>query len=392
MMKTNLTYQKRKSFPHYVHSHKIKTPITPYKTPFYYAAIDLGTTSCRLLVVKDTGDALKIIERYSSSVLLGEGLSKTGLLDECAINRTIRTLRLFVKKIHNWPVSNISAIATEVCRQAANAQEFLRRVFEETGLRIDVISDREEAELALESCGSLLSSPRYYNQHMHHSLYARKPCPNRALIFDIGGGSTEISWVRTDHTSRKYFLSGMTSLKHGIVSLTELFDQLTLKEAYNAAVRYITSKLESFESIYCIKREVAQQNVHMIGISGTITTLAGIALDLKRYDRYQIDGTILSCNALAQSIHKIKSMSQTALELHPCIGRSRASLVLAGCAIYEAIQAMWPTDMITVADRGLRDGLVIRMARDHQFRLRREDNNKHYFNEQPRSGALALSI
>ncbi|MDF7674561.1 Ppx/GppA phosphatase family protein [Acetobacteraceae bacterium ESL0709] len=348
--------------------------------PCYYAAIDLGTTSCRLLIVKNFRGKFKIIERFSSPVLLGEGVSLTGKLDEQAIERTLETLRLFARKMAHWPISSIYAITTEVCRQAENSQEFLERVYAETGLKIQIISDREEAELALESCRSLLCASPAGNQ------------PGRALIFDIGGGSTELSWVRTDSLSQRHYLAGMTSLKQGIVSLTELFAHLAPKDAYHAAFKFIRGKLEQFEKIYCIKREVARHNVQLIGLSGTITTIAGVALDLKRYDRYRIDGTVLSSETVAQAVAKIKTMSRSALEKHPCIGYGRSSLVLAGCAIYEAIQSMWPIDYITIADRGLRDGMVMRMARNHKLRFRQEYNPKSDSSMILRSGALALSL
>lgn len=372
----------RKKAPHHHAALPGKAfPSQVTEKPLYYAAIDLGTTSCRLLVVRSFHEKLKIIERFSCPVLLGEGVSLTGRLDKQAIERTLESLRLFAKKIRHWPISSIYAITTEVCRRATNSQEFLDRVYAETGLKIQIISDREEAELALESCRPLLSSP------------SEQRLQERALIFDIGGGSTELSWVRTDSLSQKHYLAGMTSLKQGIVSLTELFAHLAPKEAYHAAFRFIRSKLENFEKIYCIKQEIARHNVRLIGLSGTITTIAGVALNLKRYDRCRIDGVVLSAESIAQAIIRIKAMSRSALEQHPCIGCGRSSLVLAGCAIYEAIQSMWPIDRITIADRGLRDGMVMRMAREHKLRSRQEENG---FSPDSglsvHSGALALSL
>jgi exopolyphosphatase/guanosine-5'-triphosphate,3'-diphosphate pyrophosphatase len=243
-------------------------------------------------------------------------------------------------------VRGIRAIATEACRRAGNGAAFLNRVKAETGLAFNIISTREEAELALESCGPLLVGPG-----------------RRALLFDIGGGSTELAWVRLQ-PGRAPELIGYDSLPVGVVTLAEHFGHHGFEPAgYQAMVEHVAGRLAAFERIHCIGQEIRQGGVRLLGTSGTVTTLAGVALNLTRYRRPMVDGMELSAEATDAALTLLRGLGPDGLGRHPCVGPERAAFVLPGCAIFEAIREVWPVGDVTVADRGLREGMLLRMMR-----------------------------
>ncbi|WP_367159666.1 Ppx/GppA phosphatase family protein [Kozakia baliensis] len=335
-------------------SHSVRAP----QSPAYFGALDLGTNNCRLMVAMKTANGFRIVDSFNRSVRLGEGLQKTGQLSEHAMERTLDALRTCAHRLKHWPVLAIRGVATEACRRAANGMSFLSRVLEETGLQIDVISPREEAELAIESCSALL----------HREQTSRQ----RGLLFDIGGGSTEIAWLRIDRHARQQSLMGLVSIPVGVITMAERFPPPPLEasiqerfEYYNRMVSYVAEHLQTFEDIHRIRREISLGHVGLLGTSGTVTTLAGIALKLERYNRHAIDGLSLKGSEALAAIHTLCSLDKEGLNTHPCVGPDRSAYVLPGCAIFEAIHRVWPADTVTVADRGLRDGLLMRMAREH---------------------------
>ena len=309
-----------------------------------YAALDLGTNNCRLLVGAATGEGFRVLDSFSRIVRLGEGLAESGRLGAEAMERTIAALHGCAARLRRRPAHTLRAIATEACRQAANGHEFLHRVRRETGLRIDVISSREEAELALESCTPLLRGPG-----------------RRALLFDIGGGSTELAWIRLAEAARPVLI-GTVSLPVGVVTLAPRF-QAGGSRTFEAVVAEVAAEFAEFEAVHRIGQEIAQGGVALLGTSGTVTTLAGIALDLPRYTRSQVDGVVLSAADATAALARLHAMGMPGLAAHPCIGAERAEFVLPGCAIFEAIRRVWPFPHVTVADRGLREGMLLRMIR-----------------------------
>lgn len=312
-----------------------------------FAALDLGTNNCRLLVGAPTGNGFRVLDSFSRIVRLGEGLHHTGRLSPCAMERAMAALHACAARIARRPVRALRAIATEACRRAANGREFLSRVRTETGLRIDVISTREEAELALESCAPLLATPG-----------------RRALLFDIGGGSTELAWVRLAG-GRSPELIGYDSLPVGVVTLSERFGAASFTaEGFDAMVADVAARLAAFERIHCIGHEIRAGGVHLLGTSGTVTTLAGIALGLQRYRRPLVDGTVLTNQAAGEALDMLRHLGRDGLRRHPCIGPERVEFVLPGCAVFEAIRRTWPAPRVTVADRGLREGMLLRLMRD----------------------------
>lgn len=316
-----------------------------------YAALDLGTNNCRMLVATPTEDGFRVIDSLSRVVRLGEGLHHTGRLGTAAMDRALDALHACVARLERRPLDGIRAVATEACRRAANGAEFLDRARRETGLALTVISTREEAELALESCAPLLGGPG-----------------RRALLFDIGGGSTELAWVRLS-PGRAPELIGYDSLPLGVVTLAEEYGDAGFSpDGFDAMVDAVVARLAPFERVHCIGQEIRQGGVRLVGTSGTVTTLAGVALNLPRYRRPLIDGAVLTRQVAADALASLRGMGREGLATHPCVGPERADFVLPGCAVYAAIARLWPASPVVVADRGLREGMLTRLIRDARAR------------------------
>jgi exopolyphosphatase/guanosine-5'-triphosphate,3'-diphosphate pyrophosphatase len=318
-----------------------------------FAALDLGTNNCRMLVATPSGDGFRVLDSFSRIVRLGEGLHQTGELSVAAMERAMAALHACAARLERRPVRRLRAIATEACRRAGNGSAFLARVKSETGLDVGVITSREEAELALESCAPLLAG------------WGR-----RALLFDIGGGSTELAWVRVDAHGRPELI-GYESLPVGVVTRSERFGQTGFDpDGFEAMVEDVVQRLASFEAVHCIAREIRDGGVQLLGTSGTVTTLAGVALGLPRYRRLLVDGTVLSSDAAGRALANLRALGREGLEAHPCVGPDRVDFVLPGCAVFAALIQMWPAPRVVVADRGLREGMLMRMMRADRRRGR----------------------
>jgi exopolyphosphatase/guanosine-5'-triphosphate,3'-diphosphate pyrophosphatase len=318
-----------------------------------YAALDLGTNNCRLLIGAPTGTGFRVVDSFSRIVRLGEGLAATGRLAEPAMDRAIAALAVCADKLSRRPIRQFHAVATEACRRATNGAAFLARVEAETGLRPRIISAREEAELALESCSPLLEET-----------------DRRALLFDIGGGSTEIAWIRVPPRAGRPAgapvaeLIGYVSLPLGVVTLAERAGASCFtEEGFHAVVDEVATHLLAFDRVHCIGQEIRAGGVRLIGTSGTVTTLAGVALALPRYRRPLVDGRTLDMGAADQALGDLFALGRAGLAAHPCVGPERVDFVLPGCAVYAAIRHVWPLPALTVADRGLREGMLLRMMR-----------------------------
>jgi exopolyphosphatase/guanosine-5'-triphosphate,3'-diphosphate pyrophosphatase len=318
-----------------------------------FAALDLGTNNCRMLVAAPSGDGFRVLDSFSRIVRLGEGLHNSGRLCPAAMERALSALRACAARLERRPVRKLRAIATEACRRATNGREFLAQVKHETGLDIGVISSREEAELALESCAPLLAG------------WGR-----RALLFDIGGGSTELAWVRMDPNGRPELI-GYDSLPIGVVTLAERFGNIGFDpDGFETMVEDVAERLACFERVHCIGREIRDGGVQLLGTSGTVTTLAGVALGLSRYRRPLVDGTVLSAEAADTALANLRALGREGLEAHPCVGSERVEFVLPGCAVFAALIRLWPAPRVVVADRGLREGMLLRMIRADRRRGR----------------------
>ncbi len=318
-----------------------------------FAAVDLGTNNCRLLVAKPKKVGFQVIDSFSRTVRLGEGLEKSGHLSEDAIGRTIDALNICAEKMQYRRVSRVRAIATQACRLAENGEDFIARVREETGISLDIIRADEEAKLAVAGCSSLLDHGQ-----------------DAALIFDIGGGSTELVWldlssrgdgdVNSAGRSMTNSIVAWTSLPYGVVNLAERYGGGDVAaDTYQAMVGEVIDALDAFTEADGLKAAFDESRVQMLGTSGTVTTLAGIYLGLERYDRAKVDGLWLDMPAVRDISNRLASISYAERKQVPCVGHDRADLVVAGCAILEAIHQRWPCDRLRVADRGLREGMLL---------------------------------
>jgi exopolyphosphatase / guanosine-5'-triphosphate,3'-diphosphate pyrophosphatase len=310
-----------------------------------YGALDLGTNNCRLLVARPAPSGFRIVDSFSRIVRLGEGLASQGRLSAAAIDRTIEALKGCRERLDDRRVSRRHLIATEACRQAANGEEFLDRAFRETGLRLEIINRGSEAELAAAGCGVLMSK-----------------AAESVMLFDIGGGSTEVVWLASDRygTSIGQRIRNWTSLPVGVVTLGERHGGIDVSpELYEAMVRETAELLAPFAA--AIDRQRLGRNFHLLGTSGTVTTIGAIHLGLPRYERRHVDGLWMEAADADDVIRRLRAMSFAERAAHPCIGRERADLVLAGCAIYDAIARAFPAKQIRIADRGLREGILMQM-------------------------------
>lgn len=326
----------------------VMPPRMPRRDAAFYAALDLGTNNCRLLVGAPTQTGFRVVDSFSRIVRLGEGLAATGRLSEAAMERALEALCACADKLARRRLRGFAAVATEACRRAENGPEFLARVAAETGITPRIIGGREEAQLALASCAPLLT----------HG-------DRRAILFDIGGGSTEIAWVRLPPPGShgpEPILSGTISIPVGVVTLAERRGESCFTRAGFEAVRNeVAEKLRAFDAVHCIGQEIHQGGVRLIGTSGTVTTLAGTVLDLPRYRRQWVDGVCLEAEEADAALEKLFAMGREGLASHPCIGPDRVDFVLPGCAVYAAIRQVWPVQRLTVADRGLREGMLLRL-------------------------------
>ncbi len=311
-----------------------------------YAALDLGTNNCRLLIASPAGDSFRVVDSFSRIIRLGEGISATGSISEAAIDRAIAALSICRDKIQSRRAKRLRLIATEACRAAANADSFRDRVAAETGIRLEVIDRETEATLAVIGCSPLLDAKG-----------------RGAILFDIGGGSTELVRIERDPAEQNASprIKAWMSIPLGVVTLAEHFGGRDVTaESYTQMVREVAQYVAPFAA----QHGSDLRDMHMLGTSGTVTTLAGVHLNLARYDRRRIDGVWMNGSDVTTVIQRLRGMSYQERANNNCISVERADLVLAGCAILDAIRDAFPLPRLRVADRGLREGMLVEMMRE----------------------------
>jgi len=340
--------------------------------PPAYAALDLGTNNCRLLIATPTPGGFRVVEAYSRIVRLGEGLSHTGQLSEAAMARSMAALKICAEKIRRRRAVRVRAIATQACRGAGNGPDFVRRVAHETGLNLQIISPEEEARLSVAGCVSLLD----------------RDC-DAALVMDVGGGSTELSWVDLrrdeeegpcglDSPPRQFAAARLPirawlSAPVGMVTLAERYpENLTDHQGwFRSMVDDMKARIHAFDKADVMRDVFTNGRVHLVGTSGAVTSLAGLHLNLQRYDRDLVDGMWLTRGECDASIEKLLGLTVAQRAAQPCIGADRADLILAGAAILQAVQETWPCERVRVADRGLREGLLMSLMASPTRRRKR---------------------
>jgi exopolyphosphatase/guanosine-5'-triphosphate,3'-diphosphate pyrophosphatase len=315
-----------------------------------YAALDLGTNNCRLLVARPTSDGFRVVDAFSRIIRLGEGLSASGRISEPAIGRALAALAVCRDKMRNRGVTRSRLIATEACRAAGNSPDFLARVRAEVGLDLEIVDRQTEALLAATGCTPLVD-----------------PDAQGVILFDIGGGSSELIRLGRGAAGRGGppvpEIRGWISIPVGVVTLAERHGGIRVDRAiYETMVAEVAALVAPFVAAHA--PDMGLDTIHMLGTSGTVTTIAGVHLGLPRYDRRQVDGCWLRAAEVSGVLERLLAMSYDERVANPCIGVERADLVLAGCAILEAIRRAFPCDRLRVADRGLREGMLVQLMRE----------------------------
>lgn len=316
-----------------------------------YGALDLGTNNCRLLVATPAPQGFVVVDAFSRIVRLGEGLSQAGRLSDAAMQRTMDALRVCANKLKWRNVTKVRLVATEACRMASNGEDFIARVKAETGLALEIIDRETEATLAAVGAEPLIDDTA-----------------ETALVFDIGGGSTEVLWL--NRKGGRYEIGAWTSLAAGVVTISERFGggvDVT-RESFAAMCAHLRPMILDFAGKVSAMTGAAPVPSHLLGTSGTVTTIAGVQLGLPRYDRSRVDGCWLDSAGIGEVTERLLSFTYEERAANPCIGKERADLVLAGCAILEEIRLAFPAKRIRVADRGLREGILTQlMKRDGTY-------------------------
>lgn len=335
----------------------------PPERPTLYAALDLGTNSCRMLIAEPRGSQFRVIDSFSKPVQLGAGLEKTGQLSRASIGRTIQALRVCQQKLKRHKVKSMRLVATEACRRAGNGASFMARVRRETGLRLDLITPLEEAQLAVVSCAPLVS-----------------PDTDQLLVVDIGGGSTELVWIDlTDvpKAGRRRAIMRLhggfsacggaddgprarvvdwISVPLGVATLRDQFQDVEDDAARFALMSWFFE--ENLMEFAPYKSEQSRKGFQIVGTSGTVTTVAASHLGLRRYDRNLVDGLRMTSDEIDKVIRSYLALGPAGRRRDPRIGMDRHVLIMSGVAILQALLRCWPTDQLSVADRGLREGIL----------------------------------
>lgn len=352
-----------------VPTNKVDPAVLPRVPAELYAALDLGTNSCRMLIARAEGDQLRVIDSFSKAVQLGAGLESSGMLSRMSVRRTVQALRVCRRKLEQHGVKRMRLVATEACRRARNGASFINHVRRETGLTLDVITPEEEARLAVVSCGPLV-----------------KETADQLLVVDIGGGSTELVWIDLSEVApgqRSAAIMSMhkssfqdagngarvvdwISVPLGVATLRDKFaDVEDDAGAFALMSWYFEEHLADFAP-YAAAHEKA--GFQIVGTSGTVTTVAASHLGLRRYDRSLVDGLVLSSDEIDRVIRDYLRLGPEGRRKDPRIGRDRHTLIMPGAAILQALMRLWPTDHLSVADRGLREGLLYaQMSADGVF-------------------------
>nr|WP_233356660.1 Ppx/GppA phosphatase family protein [Hirschia baltica] len=353
-----------------------------------FAALDLGTNNCRLLVADRAGDGFRVLDSYSRIVRLGEGLASSGQLSETAMDRAVEALKNCKTKLDKYRNCQVRCITTQACRAASNGNEFLQRVKKTTGLKLETISPKEEAKLALLGSLDLVDDSKDFT-----------------LVVDIGGGSTELSWVDAKAAKRRGVsgsaarppILGWASFPVGVVTLSETFPEHADGGDpfwYDKLVEYVVKLLRENDAADRFGPLFEAGRGQLLGTSGTVTSLAAVHLGLSKYTRSAVDGVWVSQEGMDAARDKLRFATPEKRATEPCIGPDRAELVLAGCAILDAVWQIWPSERLRAADRGLREGVLLSLIHSNKpagkkkRKRTRNVKNQNNTNAKPKTNAL----
>ena len=307
-----------------------------------FAALDLGTNNCRLLVAEPRHRGFEVVDSFSRITRLGEGIAQSDRLSEPAMSRTIAALKVCRRIMQRNNVIMARCVATEACRRTANGLEFIERVRRVTGIDLEIVDHEEEARLALLGCLPLIDEDA-----------------DQLLMIDIGGGSTEVMWLDRLKPVTGGRIGRSISLPTGVVTLSESFGRMVAgAPVYETMVNHVSDLLTHANASQQAPPRLNGTRVQMLGTSGTVTTLAALHLGLERYDRSKVDGVRMPFSAIFEVTSGLRELDDSGRAAHPCIGTGRADLVVAGCAILDAIHSCWPVASLRVADRGVREGIL----------------------------------
>lgn len=331
-----------------------------------FAALDLGTNSCRMLIARPSAGEFQVVDAFSKAVFLGRGLESSGRLSREAVRRTLDALKICKSKLRKNKVESARLVTTAACRQARNSGWFLDLVRKETGLELEIIDPEEEARLAVIGCAPHVSSKS-----------------EQLLIVDIGGGSTELVRIDlsqvppeqrrkaikalrfghgngfADGADARVRISDWISVPVGVSTLNGMFSDIE-DDAGHYALMSCHFEEMIWELVPGLHNSVLPNpdTFQVIGTSGTITTVAASHLGLKRYQRDLVDGLDMTSAEISAVVDRYLRLGPHGRLRDPCVGKERLELIMAGSAILQSILRVWPTEKLTVADRGLREGML----------------------------------
>jgi len=311
------------------------------------AAIDIGTNTFRLLVAEVHPDARKknynitVISSKRTITRLGDGIVHNGWIQEEAVTRSIKALKLFSRIMSRFEVDKISAVATSVLREAKNSSEFLVKVKDITGLKIKVISGREEARLT--ASGMLIDMPP----------------PKSALMLDIGGGSTELIFMKDGKAL------AVQSLDLGVVYLADKYmisdppltgDLMRMDEEISGKIH---SSIKSF-------KKLVSRNTVFIGTAGTVTALAALSRNLRRFNHNKIHKSILTVDKVRNIFSALSVMPSKERAEHVPFELARLDIIVPGTLILLKLLESFGLRELTVSNYGLLEGALIDLHKKEQ--------------------------
>jgi exopolyphosphatase/guanosine-5'-triphosphate,3'-diphosphate pyrophosphatase len=313
---------------------------------------------------------LKVIDSFAKIISLGEGIKQTGVLSEEAIERTIVALRACKKKLDSHRIYKMRAVATEACRQASNTKSLIERVNSEIGVDLEVISPQEEARLVLKGCSGVISDEKNYG-----------------ILMDIGGGSTEVVWLKINKGMTRPTISVIDSisLPFGVVTISDTYTHSkNNQEIYTVLRKNILSTIDTFMKKNNIRTNFSKGDVQVITSSGTTTTLGSLTLGLSTYDRSSVDGKDFSSKKIVEVGEELLSRYLSSTPTTVKLGKeknfitnkffdhvldksseefkifayNRMGLLAAGVVIINSILESIGDCLVRIADRGVREGIL----------------------------------